>query len=314
MESTTAPSNIEWTSDRLLDSADKGSNDTVVYVRDTSFNLNGREKKLISGSIFHPSGSGLPTPTALDKPIVHGGSLDFDYPDGSQSSADNRSLQNTNYFPLPRVLHNLFKSDGDTNATSSVLFDTGLSHTSTNNNIISSISNNCSNSDYSSDDYFYDYSSADSSVPLDEILPVSLVYGVTLVIGVVGNLLVIAAVARDRRLRSITNIFLTSLASADLALLCFCVPVKVRVFCEYVCVYVDWGEVRGQGMALRILDQQGELWSSGENTRLELDKLGADNSRPLCLKDPGRCDEIGPQQGLVWMSSGKRKQNAKTKD
>lgn len=76
-------------------------------------------------------------------------------------------------------------------------------------------------------DYFYDYGNEDLPLPLDEIVPVSLVYGSTLVVGVVGNLLVIAAVARDRRLRSITNLFLTSLACADLALLCFCVPVKV---------------------------------------------------------------------------------------
>ncbi|XP_055886243.1 pyroglutamylated RF-amide peptide receptor-like [Biomphalaria glabrata] len=79
----------------------------------------------------------------------------------------------------------------------------------------------------------YDYSDYDNSIPLDELLPVSLVYGVTLIVGVIGNLLVIAAVARDRRLRSITNIFLTSLACADLTLLCFCVPVKCIAFFSF---------------------------------------------------------------------------------
>lgn len=99
------------------------------------------------------------------------------------------------------------------------------------NHSLGGFSNDTDDSDgYSFEEYSYDYSSADPDVPLGEILPVSLVYGSTLVIGVVGNLLVIVAVARDRRLRSITNIFLTSLACADLALLCFCVPVKVSVY------------------------------------------------------------------------------------
>lgn len=77
------------------------------------------------------------------------------------------------------------------------------------------------------DDYFYDYEDSVSTIPLGEVIPVALVYGLTLVLGVTGNTLVIFSIGRYKPMRSITNIFLLSLASADLLLVCICVPVKV---------------------------------------------------------------------------------------
>ena len=77
------------------------------------------------------------------------------------------------------------------------------------------------------DYYDYDLSASLNTLPLGEIIPVTIVYGLTLLIGVVGNSLVIFSIGRYRRLQNVTNVFLTSLASADLLLVLLCVPVKV---------------------------------------------------------------------------------------
>ncbi len=75
--------------------------------------------------------------------------------------------------------------------------------------------------------YIYDYDESVSNIPMEEFIPVALVYGLTLAIGVVGNFLVIFSIARYRRMQNVTNIFLTSLSSADLLLILICVPIKV---------------------------------------------------------------------------------------
>jgi hypothetical protein len=73
----------------------------------------------------------------------------------------------------------------------------------------------------------YDYEIINSP-PIEELVPVSLAYGSTLLLGIAGNVLVIFSVSRYEQMMTITNTFLLSLASADLLLLLVCVPVKVR--------------------------------------------------------------------------------------
>lgn len=75
--------------------------------------------------------------------------------------------------------------------------------------------------------YDYDYPIDDFLPPLEELLPVSITYGLTLLFGITGNVLVIVSVTRTRRLRTVTNAFLVSLATADLLIVLLCVPIKV---------------------------------------------------------------------------------------
>ena len=62
----------------------------------------------------------------------------------------------------------------------------------------------------------------------NELIPTVLVYSVTFVIGLVGNCLIIFTTFQYRGMQSVTNVFLSSLASADLLLIVICIPVKVR--------------------------------------------------------------------------------------
>ncbi|KAL8590361.1 hypothetical protein ACOMHN_011575 [Nucella lapillus] len=94
-------------------------------------------------------------------------------------------------------------------------------------------------------DYDYDYELTDYALPLDELLPVTLVYGTTLILGLTGNLLVIVVVARYRSMKNITNTFLLSLASSDLLLVSICIPVKFAAFFTFSWTF---GEVLCKGV------------------------------------------------------------------
>ncbi|KAK3089789.1 hypothetical protein FSP39_006549 [Pinctada imbricata] len=81
--------------------------------------------------------------------------------------------------------------------------------------------------------YEYDLAESLSHLPLDELVPAVLFYGMIGILGVGGNILVMVAIAMFPRMRSITNVFLLSLASADLLLVLVCVPIKCAAFFSY---------------------------------------------------------------------------------
>ena len=89
----------------------------------------------------------------------------------------------------------------------------------------------------------YDYEASDI-VPVEELIPVAIVYGFTMIFGVIGNTLVIVSVARFKKMQNVTNIFLLSLASADLLLVLICVPVKVYTsYCYFCCAKFKDNEI-----------------------------------------------------------------------
>lgn len=83
------------------------------------------------------------------------------------------------------------------------------------------------NSSYWDYDYDYDYNAAQAYLPINELIPVTIIYSITLLSGLIGNMLVIISVARFKKMQNTTNTFLLSLSTADLLLVVVCVPVRV---------------------------------------------------------------------------------------
>ena len=62
-----------------------------------------------------------------------------------------------------------------------------------------------------------------------KLMPVKHIFSrFTLLLGVIGNLLILIAILGYKKMKSSTNVFLASLAFADLLLCLICIPVKVR--------------------------------------------------------------------------------------
>lgn len=88
--------------------------------------------------------------------------------------------------------------------------------------------------DYTTTDYDYNYNDSVTTFHWEELAPTIVVYGLTMVLGLTGNCLIVFTTYRYRRMQSATNILLTGLASADLLLIIFCIPVKVLLI-DVVC-------------------------------------------------------------------------------
>lgn len=80
-----------------------------------------------------------------------------------------------------------------------------------------------------------------------ELLVTGIVYGLTFLVGIVGNSLIVHSVTHFKRMKSLSNVFLASLATADLILIIFCVPVKFAqlfsftwTFGEFLCKFVHY--------------------------------------------------------------------------
>ncbi|CAH1103549.1 unnamed protein product [Psylliodes chrysocephalus] len=79
----------------------------------------------------------------------------------------------------------------------------------------------------------YDDSTYNLNFNWNELLPTLIVYSVTFILGLTGNILIIFTTFKYRRMKSVTNVFLSSLACSDLILIIVCIPVKVAKLFSY---------------------------------------------------------------------------------
>ena len=87
-----------------------------------------------------------------------------------------------------------------------------------------------SSEEYVEYEYDYDYDASIATFDWSELGPNLFVFGITFIIGILGNCLILVAVIRHTHVKnSPVNVFLASLASADLLLILICLPLKVSI-------------------------------------------------------------------------------------
>lgn len=87
--------------------------------------------------------------------------------------------------------------------------------------------------DYEDIDLIVDGIDANTKLLIQIVLFVP-IYSLTFLVGLIGNSLVIFSICTVKSLHNITNIFLISLATADLLLIIICVPLKVCIHFFYM--------------------------------------------------------------------------------
>lgn len=83
-------------------------------------------------------------------------------------------------------------------------------------------------------------------LPLADILTIPM-YALIFILAVVGNLLVIMTLIQNKRMRTVTNVFLLNLSVSDLLVAVFCmpftiIPIMLRnfIFGEFICISIRY--------------------------------------------------------------------------
>ncbi|TMW54295.1 hypothetical protein DOY81_000650 [Sarcophaga bullata] len=104
---------------------------------------------------------------------------------------------------------------------------------------------------YASNDTFANYTKHNTKPRISTEIPIWLIpcYSIILIFAIVGNLLVASTLFQNRRMRTITNVFLANLAISDMLLGVLCMPITLVgtylrhfIFGELVCKFIQFAQ------------------------------------------------------------------------
>ncbi|XP_046802832.1 cholecystokinin receptor-like [Lucilia cuprina] len=139
--------------------------------------------------------------------------------------------------------------DGDNTSTSS-LFNQYIDNSST--------------LQYATNDTFLNQTKLSVKKRISTEIPIWLIpcYSIILIFAIVGNLLVASTLFQNRRMRTITNVFLANLAISDMLLGVLCMPITLVgtylrhfIFGELVCKFIQFAQGKYLSMRLPPLNQ-----------------------------------------------------------
>nr|XP_006816598.1 PREDICTED: neuropeptides B/W receptor type 1-like [Saccoglossus kowalevskii] len=171
------------------------------------------------------------------------------------------------------------------------------------------------------------------SAPLEVWLPTALVYGITFVVGLIGNVLVIFSIQRCRRLQNVTNTFIASLAAADLIIVVIVIPVQMATYFqprwelgELMCKLLPYLTLLSSSCSIFMLTAMSaeriiyELWKSTKKARKMQNQTARNEKRiPLNNQEPNGNVTVtvtDPMSGyeLVELEQKKKKKKKRKTD
>ena len=99
-------------------------------------------------------------------------------------------------------------------------------------NICGNSTSNCS--EFAELMSYHDYDAEPPPMPYERLIVPS-IFGMTFTVGLIGNLLVIFVILRNRTMKTVTNVFLVNLAVSDVLFLTFCAPFTATIY-----ITKDW--------------------------------------------------------------------------
>ena len=114
----------------------------------------------------------------------------------------------------------------------------------------------------------------------------TVLFAVTNVVAILGNLLILCAVYHNHSLRTIPNIFVIALAVSDILMSTICMPLQLQVFSTAGGSFMKRSAAFKHLISLRLGRVVLELWQQLQSADISVLLIGKSISRCLRRKEP----------------------------